>query len=182
MFVVADCDQMVDQLGHGRDGSGVRVRPGRAQPHHHHDQHVPLHRNGGMQITGTLASLSNPTSLWLFVISCLVSQLYKGQGTVQAILVALAGISVPWMLVSKPLILYLRSQDEHHAPLNDASDVENQAVAGELPKAHKHEMSEIVIHQMIHTIEFVLGTVSNTASYLRLWALSLAHAGSFFVI
>ncbi|XP_027158300.1 V-type proton ATPase subunit a3 [Coffea eugenioides] len=107
------------------------------------------------------------------------NQLFPGQKTTQIVLVLLALISIPWMLIPKPFLLKLE-HDRHHghsyAPLQDT---EESLLVETNQDSHGHgefEFSEIFVHQLIHTIEFVLGAVSNTASYLRLWALSLAHS------
>ncbi|KAI9032739.1 V-type ATPase, V0 complex, 116kDa subunit family [Phycomyces nitens] len=100
-------------------------------------------------------------------------QLFPGQGPIQGGLIAIALICVPWMWFAKPY--YLKVQNAKHQYETVANE-ETEALVEEDEEVEEFEFSEVMIHQTIHTIEFCLNCISNTASYLRLWALSLAHA------
>ncbi|URE01644.1 vacuolar proton translocating ATPase 100 kDa [Musa troglodytarum] len=108
------------------------------------------------------------------------NQLFPGQKTLQLVLLLLALISVPWMLFPKPVLLRKQHNERHQGQsYTMLHNTEESLEIEEDHETHDHEefeFSEVFVHQLIHTIEFVLGAVSNTASYLRLWALSLAHS------
>ncbi|KAJ1373575.1 hypothetical protein KIN20_036014 [Parelaphostrongylus tenuis] len=111
--------------------------------------------------------INNKTYTYDVYDQCYLQQWYPGQGDVEMILLVLAVISIPIMLLVKPF--YLRYLHNRGLPL---------------PGGHSHgdgsaeefSFADVMVYQAIHTIEFALGCISHTASYLRLWALSLAHA------
>lgn len=133
------------------------------------------------------------------------AELVPGQSGLQVIFVLVAVIMVPILWFAKPVIEFKKARGPFmawcHSPVDDAyakkhaveqshdsqllssldtphgdSDGHGQAAEGGEHEHEEHSFGDIIVHHSIHTIEYLLGCVSNTASYLRLWALSLAHA------
>uniref|UniRef100_A0A8C1HF38 V-type proton ATPase subunit a n=1 Tax=Cyprinus carpio carpio TaxID=630221 RepID=A0A8C1HF38_CYPCA len=139
-----------------------------------------------------------PSLLITFINMCLFSYndptnkpFYTGQIVIQCLLVIIAIACVPCMLIVKTLIMrrqylwrrHLATQNfggirVGNGPTEDEAEIiqHDQLSQNVEEESPEFNFADVAVHQAIHTIEYCLGCISNTASYLRLWALSLAHA------
>ncbi|KAM9392336.1 V-type proton ATPase 116 kDa subunit a isoform 2-T2 [Pholidichthys leucotaenia] len=116
--------------------------------------------------------------------------LYRGQMGLQIFLVLMALACVPCMLIVKTLLLRRQYLWHRHlgtqnfggirvgnGPTEDEAEIiQHDQLAQNTEEEPEFNFADVAVTQAIHTIEYCLGCISNTASYLRLWALSLAHA------
>ncbi|CAE7666259.1 VHA-a3 [Symbiodinium sp. CCMP2592] len=125
--------------------------------------------------------IDNPPSIINSLICMAMGQedkfpLWPGSVELAQTLMGQLGNEVPIMLLPKPFVLLYQHNSKQEKSENLVTiDEETGPSSNHHGHGEDFEFGEIFIHQIIETIEFVLGTVSHTASYLRIWALSLAH-------
>ncbi|XP_008328252.1 V-type proton ATPase 116 kDa subunit a isoform X3 [Cynoglossus semilaevis] len=126
----------------------------------------------------------------MFLFNVSGTPLYSGQMAVQTILVLIALACIPCMLIVKTLIMRRQHMWQRrlgtqnfggirvgNGPTEDEAEIiQHDQLAQQSDEESEFNFADMAVHQAIHTIEYCLGCISNTASYLRLWALSLAHA------
>jgi V-type H+-transporting ATPase subunit a len=95
---------------------------------------------------------------------CYLRQWYPMQKYVEMGFILVAVLCIPTMLLVKPIVQWRRAKAGEHVHIHGGEE------------DAEFTFGDAMVYQAIHTIEFALGCISHTASYLRLWALSLAHA------
>ncbi|EPB75836.1 V-type ATPase subunit family protein [Ancylostoma ceylanicum] len=102
--------------------------------------------------------------------TCYLNQWYPDQALVEKCLLLTAVGCIPIMLIGRPLAAYFEQKKMagRRKFLNGILGDDSEHLIAIDRYLHEHSLTDAFVHQAIHTIEFVLGCVSHTASYLRL--------------